>query len=164
MYSVMKISRNLMLQSMHKDWYVCQWKTKVKEKTDIKLDFYNGKPDVLNRCTFMFHPIAQNEDKYRMCKNVLGPVKHPEIVGQPLPHPPHLVPQKPNPPTALPACIPICAVGSTGEESGKPRIFSPSVSTNGTVNTAASKFSEGRSVEVKVDDPVCPRGSFTDSR
>ena len=160
MYSVMKISRNLMLQSMHKDWYVCQSKTKVKEKTDIKLDFYNGKPDVLNRCTFMFHPIAQNEDKYRMCKNVLGPVKHPEIVGQPLPHPPHLVPQKPNPPTALPACIPICAVGSTGEESGKPRIFSPSVSTNGAVNTAASKFSEGRSVEVKVDDPVCPRGQF----
>lgn len=112
---------------MHKDWYICQERMKsIHDKTDIKLDFYNGEPDVLNRCTFLFHPIAQNEDKYKMCKNVIGPVKHPEIVGQPLPHPPHLVPET-TPSPALPSCIPVCPAGTVGGTPGEPTIVGPSV-------------------------------------
>ena len=117
-----------MLQSMHKDWYVCQTKkSPKKDKTNIKLDFYNGEPDVLNRCTFLFHPIAQNENKYKMCKNVIGPVEHPAIVGQPLPHSPHLVPKTPPPPPpALPSCIPVCPGGTVGRSSEEHGIAGPS--------------------------------------
>lgn len=110
----MKFTRNLLLQSMHKDWYICQTKLKsIHRRVDIRLDFYNGEPDVLNRCTFLFHPIAQTENKYRMCRNVVGPVKHPSIAGQPLPHPPHLVPKTPSAPF-LPPCIPVCPAGKAG--------------------------------------------------
>lgn len=124
----MKYTRNLLLQSMHKDWYVCQTKTNsIHENTDLMLDFYNGEPDVLNRCTFLFHPIAQNEDKYKMCTNVLGPVKHPAIAGQPLPHPPHLVPETPPSSLALPSCIPVCPAATVGGTAGEPAMFGPSV-------------------------------------
>ena len=116
----MKFARNYLLRSMHKDWYICQDKqTSIHSNPDLELDFYNGDPDVLNRCTFLFHPIAQNENKYRMCKNVLGPVKHPSISGQPLPHPPHLVPETQPPAPALPSCIPVCPAGTSGGASGQ---------------------------------------------
>ena len=118
-----------MLQSMHKDWYVCEKGRKsIHGTTDLMLDFYNGDPDVLSRCTFIFHPIAQNENKYRMCKNVLGPVEHPFISGQPLPHPPHLVPHQPPPSPALPSCIPVCSPGTMGAVQGQPAKFKPSSS------------------------------------
>lgn len=105
----MMYTRNLLLQSMHIDWYICQSEAKTLHGvTDIVLDFYDGDPDVLGRCTFLFHPIAQNENKYKMCKYVLGPIKHPMISGQPLPHPPHLMPKTPPPPPAFPSCIPVC--------------------------------------------------------
>ena len=118
----MKFTRNLLLQSMHKDWYVCQQKQKqnIHSSTNIMLDFYNGNPDVLSRCTFLFHPIAQNENKFKMCKNVLGPVKHPIISGQPLPHPPHLIPPSPPPSPSLPSCIPVCPAGTVGGAPGQP--------------------------------------------
>lgn len=117
----MKFTRNLLLQSMHKDWYVCQKKkTSIHHNADLMLDFYNGDPDVLNRCTFLFHPITQNENKYRMCKNVLGPVKHPSIAGQPLPHPAHLVSKTPPSAPVLPSCIPVCPA------SGQPASVGPS--------------------------------------
>lgn len=116
----MMYTRNLLLQSMHTDWYICQSEKKTLHgATDIVLDFYDGDPDVLGRCTFLFHPIAQNENKYKMCKNVLGPVKHPSISGQPLPHPPHLVPKTQPPAPALPSCIPVCPAGTAGGASGQ---------------------------------------------
>lgn len=97
-----------MLKSMHPDWFVCQSKDKkLRGATDIILDFYNGDPDVLERCTFSFVPIPQNKNKYMHCRNVAGPAVHPAISGQPLPHPPHLVPEVPPVP-AQPACIPVC--------------------------------------------------------
>jgi len=118
-FNVMKFSRSFLLKSMHKDWYICQSrKTKLHGSTDVQLDFYNGDPDVLERCTFSFEPIAQYEDKYKNCKNVAGPVTHPSISGQPLQHPAHLVPE--TPPSALtqPSCIPVCPAGTMGERQG----------------------------------------------
>ena len=109
----MMYTRNLLLQSMHIDWYICQSDAKTLHGvTDIVLDFYDGDPDVLGRCTFLFHPIAQNENKYKMCKYVLGPIKHPMISGQPLPFPPHLMPKTPPPPPPFPSCIPVCPAGT----------------------------------------------------
>lgn len=118
----MKFTRNIMLQSMHKDWYVCEKgeRKSIHSTSELMLDFYNGDPDVLSRCTFLFHPIAQNENKYKMCQNVLGPVEHPHISGQPLPHPPHLISNKPASSSALPSCIPICPPGTIGTIPGQP--------------------------------------------
>lgn len=120
MYSVMKFSRSFLLQSMHSDWYICQSKEKhLHRPTIIKLDFYNGEPDVLERCTFSFQPTAQYDNKYKNCKNVVGPVVHPAIRGQSLPHPPHLVPKKPSPLVpAQPTCIPVCPAGTVGGTPG----------------------------------------------
>lgn len=119
-YNVMKFSRSFLLKSMHKDWYICQSReTRIHGSTDVQLDFYNGDPDVLERCTFSFEPMAQYEDKYRNCKNVLGPVKHPLISGQPFSHPPRLVPAVPPPAPAKPTCIPVCPVGSAGGIKGE---------------------------------------------
>ena len=125
----MMYTRNLLLQSMHLDWYICQSEKKYLHRaTDIVLDFYDGDPDVLGRCTFIFHPIAQNENKYRMCKYVLGPVKHPMISGQPLPHPPHLMPHTPPPPPAFPSCIPVCPAGTgAGAQEQPPSVGAPEV-------------------------------------
>lgn len=118
--SVMKFARNYLLKSTHKDWYICQDKKKsIHINPDLKLDFYNGDPDVLNRCTFLFHPIPQTDNKYKMCKNVVGPMKHPSISGQPLPHPPHLVPKTQPPALALPSCIPVCPAGTTSGATGQ---------------------------------------------
>ena len=112
-YNVMKYDRNLMLKSMHSDWFICQSKNKkLHGSTLIQLDFYNGDPDVLDRCTFSFMPIPQNQNKYMNCRNVAGPVVHPAIRGQPLPHPPHLVPEV-LPVPAQPACIPVCPTAGT---------------------------------------------------
>lgn len=93
---------------MHKDWYICESEKRVLHGTELALDFYNGEPDVLDRCTFLAHPIPQNDNKLKNCKDVIGPVKAAEINGQPLPHPPHLVPKIPPSPAALPTCIPVC--------------------------------------------------------
>ena len=125
----MMYTRNLLLQSMHMDWYICQSKKKsLHDVTDIVLDFYDGDPDVLGRCTFLFHPIAQSDNKYKMCKYVLGPVKHPMISGQPLPHPPHLMPQTPPPPPAFPSCIPVCPAGTgAGALEQPPSVGAPEV-------------------------------------
>ena len=123
----MKFARNYLLKSMHKDWYICQDKKKsIHINPDLKLDFYNGDPDVLNRCTFLFHPIPQTDNKYKMCKNVVGPVKHPSISGQPLPHPPHLVPKTQPPALALPSCIPVCPAGTSIRTSGQTARLGPS--------------------------------------
>lgn len=104
----MRYNRNFLFNSMHKDWYICESEKRVSHGTELALDFYNGEPDVLDRCTFLAHPIPQNDNKLKNCKNVIGPVEHPAIQGQPLPHPPHLVPKTPPPPPALPSCIPVC--------------------------------------------------------
>lgn len=130
----MMYTRNLLLQSMHSDWYICQSEKKTLHGvTDIVLDFYDGDPDVLGRCTFLFHPIAQNENKYKMCKYVLGPIKHPMISGQPLPHPPHLMPPPtPPPPPAFPSCIPVCPAGTeAGAQEQPPSIGAPEPSVAG---------------------------------
>lgn len=109
-YSVMRYNRNFLFNSMHKDWYICESGQRKLHATKLALDFYNGDQDVLDRCTFLAHPIPQNDDKLKNCKNVLGPVEHPAINGQPLPNPPHLVSKTPPPPHALPSCIPVCPV------------------------------------------------------
>ena len=108
----MRYTRNFLFNSMHKDWYICQSDNKKKYWRPIVLDFYNGEPDVLDRCTFLLNPIW--EGKLMHCKYALGPVEAPEITGQPLPHPPHLVESKPAPPFVLPACLPVCSAGSEG--------------------------------------------------
>ncbi|XP_066021495.1 uncharacterized protein [Pocillopora verrucosa] len=116
-FSVMKYTRNLLLQSFHNDWYMCQTPNEgnsIHKNPTILLDFYNGDPDVLARCTFLFHPIAQNENKLTWCKNVLGPVEFPSISGQPLPHPPFLIPPATAQAPALPSCIPLCPPGTEG--------------------------------------------------
>ncbi|XP_029196209.2 uncharacterized protein LOC114961608 [Acropora millepora] len=109
-FSVMKLARNFLLNSWHKDWYICQSEKRKKYGTQIILDYYNGQPDVLDRCTFVLSPIWT--DKYQYCKHALGPVIAPEINGQPLPHPPHLVETTPAPPFVLPSCIPVCPADS----------------------------------------------------
>ena len=113
----MKFSRSFLLASLHKDWYICQHQksaSDIHNGTPLQLDFYNGDPDVLERCTFSFQPRSQSDDKYMNCKNVIGPVTHPSISRQPLPHPPHLVPETPSPAPAQPTCIPVCPAGSVG--------------------------------------------------
>ena len=119
-YSVMKFSTSFLLQSMHKDWYICQGtEKKLHTPTTVGLDFYNGQPDVLERCTFSFQPTAQYDNKYKNCKNVVRPVVHPAINGQSLPRPPHLVPKKPSPLVpAQPTCIPVCPAGTVGGTPG----------------------------------------------
>ena len=106
----MKLARNFLLNSWHKDWYICQSEKRKKYGTQIILDYYNGQPDVLDRCTFVLSP--NWTEKYQYCKHSLGPVVAPEINGQPLPHPPHLVETTPAPPFVLPSCIPVCPAGS----------------------------------------------------
>lgn len=106
-FSVMKYERNLLFNAMHKDWYICQELYKVEGRQMI-LDFYKGEPDVLQRCSFSVYPLLLGSNKFMNCKNVLGPVKHREINGQPLPHPPHLIPIPPPPPSALSLCLPVC--------------------------------------------------------
>ena len=110
-YSVMRYTRNFLFSSMHKDWYICQSEKRKHYWTPIILDFYNGEPDVLDRCTFLLMPIW--DLPLRHCKYSLGPVVAPEITGQPLPHPPHLVENRPAPPVVLPPCLPVCPAGST---------------------------------------------------
>lgn len=110
----MKFTRNLLFNSFHKDWYICESEKVIKRRTEIVLDFYNGEPDVLERCTFLLNPVPNFETKLKNCKDVIGPVEHPKINRQPLPHPPHLVPEKPSQPIVLPACMPVCPVGATG--------------------------------------------------
>ncbi|XP_074618696.1 uncharacterized protein LOC141877570 isoform X1 [Acropora palmata] len=109
-YAVMVLARNFLLNSWHKDWYICQSEKRKGYGTQIVLDYYNGRPDVLDRCTFVLSP--NWTDKYQNCKHSLGPLIAPEINGQPLPHPPHLVETTPAPPFVLPSCIPVCPAGS----------------------------------------------------
>ena len=135
-FSVMKLARNFLLNSWHKDWYICQSEKRKDYGTQIILDYYNGQPDVLDRCTFVLSP--HWKDKYEHCRHALGPVVAPEINGQPLPHPPHLVETTPAPPFVLPSCIPVCPAKSKEattqgaaaipSSSGVPIISSPSKS------------------------------------
>ena len=118
-YNVMRYDRSFLLKSMHKDWFICQTKGDDGHgNTPLVLDFYNGDPDVLERCTFSFYPIAPSSDKQRNCKNVVGPVIHPAINGQPLPHPAHLVSESALPGSALPTCIPVCPAAAVGGTQG----------------------------------------------
>ena len=103
----------------HQDWYICEedlpdTAITVHETTALILDFYNGEPDVLRRCTFIVRPILASENKLKNCKNVAGPIEAPEITGQHLPHPPYLVEQTPPPAVVLPACMPVCPTGAMG--------------------------------------------------
>ena len=139
-YSVMRYNRNFLFNSMHKDWYICESQKRKLHRTALALDFYNGEPDVLDRCTFLAHPIPQNDNKLKNCKNVLGPVQHPEINGQPLPHPPHLVPKTPPPPPALPSCIPVCP--ATGPVPSTPTGVSVVSETPTVLNKRKSWFSQ----------------------
>ena len=101
---------------MHKDWYICDESRGesrgVHKISKLALDFYSGNPDVLPRCAFILGPIEKNSDKFKNCRNFIGPVETPEISGQPLPHPPHLVSNKPPSPFGLPTCIPVCPAGT----------------------------------------------------
>ena len=121
----MTYTRNFLFNSMHKDWYVCEENRAedrgVHKISKLALDFYSGNPDVLPRCAFILNPIEKNGDKFRNCKNFIGPVETPEISGQPLPHPPHLVSNKPPSPFGLPTCIPVCPAGPTqpGAQAGQ---------------------------------------------
>ncbi|XP_068695497.1 uncharacterized protein [Montipora foliosa] len=109
-FSVMKFARNLLFNSWHQDWYICQSEDRKDYGTKLILDFYNGEPDVLDRCTFILNPFWKH--KYQNCKYSLGPVEAPGINGQPLPHPPHLIEKTPASPVVLPSCIPMCPVGT----------------------------------------------------
>ena len=120
-YSVMKYTRNFLFNSMHKDWYVCQEERRKAHGMEVLLDFYDGEPDVLDRCTFLAHPVSEPERKLRNCKHVLGPAGSREINGQPLPHPPHLVPRiPPPPPVVVPPCMPVCPAGPMGGAAARP--------------------------------------------
>lgn len=111
----MAYTNNLIFNSIHKDWCICESEDPDIHGPEVILDFYNGDPDVLVRCTFSAQPLPPHEDKLKNCKNVIGPVEHPEINGQPLPHPPHLVPHTPPQlPPALPVCMPVCPAGTHG--------------------------------------------------
>lgn len=108
---VMKFSRNLLLKSMHKDWYICQSRDRQRDHiTPLELDFYNGDPDVLERCTFSFWPVPPYENKQKNCRNVIGPEKPLTIAGQQQPHPAHLVSETSAQPLQ-PSCIPLCSSG-----------------------------------------------------
>jgi len=119
-FAVVKYSRNLLFGSVHKDWYICQQEKRKEHGMEVLLDFYNGQPDVLDRCTFLVNPIAKNVNKLQNCQNVLGPVEFPEINGQPLPHPPHLVPHILPPPVVVPPCMPVCPAGPMGGAAARP--------------------------------------------
>ena len=110
----MKYTRSFLLNSMHKDWYIFEAEKQTQPTIEVVLDFYDGDPDVLERCAFLAEPIPNIDTKLRNCKGVIGPVKFPEITGQPLPHPPHLVPHTPKPSVVLPACMPVCPAGTVG--------------------------------------------------
>ena len=128
----MKFSRSFLLKSMHSDWCICQGRNKrLHGSTDVQLDFYNGDPGVLERCTFSFEPIPQYENKYKNCRNVIGPVKHRFISGQPPPHPPELVPKTAPPAPNQPSCIPVCTTGNLGKIQREEKIASqiPSIPT-----------------------------------
>ena len=126
----MHYSRNLIFNSMHKDWCVCEAEKPGWHGTEVLLDFYNGDPDVLTRCSFMVQPLQQNANKLQNCLNVVGPVEHPAIEGQPLPHPPHLVPHTPPSPPILPVCIPVCpAVTMGGTSVGQPNAGTSALTT-----------------------------------
>ena len=102
----MRYSRNFLFHSTHDDWYICQSAKKKAFGTSVILDYYNGQPDVLDRCTFVLSP--NFKDPLQNCKNALGPVKAPQINGEPLSHPSGLIRHKPAPPFVLPSCIPVC--------------------------------------------------------
>ena len=80
---------------MHNDWYICEsipvGKTETRLRIELILDFYNGDPDVLDRCTFLLHPIPQSESKFKNCKGMIGPDPRRMINGQPLPSAPPLI-------------------------------------------------------------------------
>ena len=115
----MQYSRNFLFRSTHDDWYICHSRTKDRHGVELTLDFYNGDPSVLQRCTFLLHPMPQQEDKYKNCKHVIGPSKRPFINGQPLPHLPQLVPKVPPSVPALPTCVPVCSTGTIGGRHSK---------------------------------------------
>lgn len=108
-YSVMKHTRNILFNSMHNDWYICESEMKgespIRQKLEIILDFYNGDPDVLDRCTFLLHPIPQTHNMLDNCKGVIGPVPQRMINGELLPKSPPLVqvqpPLQPPPPAVI---------------------------------------------------------------
>ena len=106
----MRYSQNFLFRSTHEDWYICQSPKKKEFGTSIILDYYNGEPDVLDRCTFVLSPIFKNPLQH--CKDALGPVKEPQINGQPLPHPSGLIQHTPAPPFVLPSCMPVCPSGA----------------------------------------------------
>ena len=104
---------------MHKDWYICEESYNKNQKSvhhisELALDFYNGDPDVLERCAFLVSPLEDTKKKFKNCKGVIGPIEAPNINGQELPHPPHLVDHKSPPAVVLPSCMPVCPVGAMG--------------------------------------------------
>lgn len=125
----MKYFRNTLFNSMHDDWYMCEsdhHSTKertVRQKIKIVLDFYNGDPDVVDRCTFLLRPLPQTKNKYQNCKCSIGPELQNIINGQPPPQPPALVP--PAPPRVLPVCIRTCSAGNGTGSSGVSAVGSP---------------------------------------
>lgn len=143
-YSVMSYTRNLIFNSMHKDWCICEAEKPAWSGPEVLLDFYKGDPDVLTRCSFVVQPIQQNANKLQNCLNVLGPVEHPAIEGQPLPHPPHLVPQTPPSPPVLPVCIPVCPEGAKGGTSvGQPSAGATAPTTSSSPGVPSAPESKG---------------------
>lgn len=143
-YSVMSYTRNLIFNSMHKDWCVCEAEKPAWSGPEVLLDFYKGDPDVLTRCSFVVQPIQQNANKLQNCLNVLGPVEHPAIEGQPLPRPPHLVPQTPPSPPVLPVCIPVCPEGAKGGTSvGQPSAGATAPTTSSSPGVPSAPESKG---------------------
>ena len=139
----MRYERNLLFNSMHKDWYICEESHKNVDFSEpqMVLDFYKGEPDVLQRCSFAINPITVGSDKLRNCRDVMGPVRPPAINGQPLPHPPHLISPTPPPPPALPACIPVCPAGTVGgtEAGGTSALTFPASAGVSSVHESARK-------------------------
>ena len=116
----MKYTRNLLFNTIyHRDWYMCEEELPrtaitVQGTMALILDYYNGQPHVLRRCTFIARPILASENKFKNCKNVVGPIEAPKITGQHLPHPPHLVQHTPPPAVVQPSCMPVCPTGAMG--------------------------------------------------
>ena len=137
----MKFSRSFLLKSMHGDWYICQSRKKrLHGPTDVELDFYNGEPNVLERCTFSFEPIPQYHNKYKNCRNVAGPVKHRFITGQPLPQSPDLVPKTAPSAPAQPSCIPVCTTGNFGETQREEKRIASRLPSEPTVTSSQSTY------------------------
>lgn len=117
----MKYFRNFLFHSMHDDWYICESDhhttnvRTVRQKIKIIVDFYNGDPDVLDRCTFLLHPLPQNEDKFMHCKGAIGPDLPKMINGQTPPQLSALVPSAQA--HELPVCIPTCSKEATAKAS-----------------------------------------------